>query len=55
MSKVFVSLLAVTAMASGVPFAADHTAADKDGADACVACHGIGGVSSNDALPSLAG
>jgi cytochrome c553 len=55
MNKALVSLLAVTAMASGVAFAADDTAADKDGSDACVACHGVGGVSSDDAFPSLAG
>jgi cytochrome c553 len=55
MSKIVVALVAVVAAASGSVFAKGDVAAGQTKAAVCGACHGLNGVSTNDAWPSLAG
>jgi cytochrome c553 len=55
MFKVVVALIAVMAVASGSAFAKGDAAAGQAKAGVCGACHGLNGVRTNDAWPSLAG
>jgi cytochrome c553 len=49
------ALLALISAASGNAFAAGDATSGKSKATACGACHGVTGISTNDAWPSLAG
>src|SRR5580765_7159173 len=52
---VVVTLVAVLAGASGSALAAGDAAVGRSKSSACVACHGVSGVSPNEAWPNLAG
>ena len=55
MLKTVVAVIAVMAAALGSAFAKGDAAAGQAKAAVCGACHGLNGVSTNDAWPSLAG
>jgi cytochrome c553 len=52
---VFNALLALSALASAAAHAADPAAAVKEKAAVCSGCHGEGGISQTENIPSLAG
>ena len=50
-----VTLIAVTAVASGSAFASGDAVAGKNKSAFCATCHGVTGVSPTDTWPTLAG
>jgi YVTN family beta-propeller protein len=55
MNRVAAALLAVMLVASGTAFAKGDPDAGRGKSGVCVACHGLAGMSPNDAWPNLAG
>ena len=54
MRNALIGAVLATAIASGSPVCAADIAAGKDKAELCIGCHGEGGISQMENIPSLA-